>query len=85
MSGCGFGYPVILVRVGEPSPVLGKPGESAAQLRAESGQVIAPKPVDRDHDYQAWALRCGGALSGRNFAAKSERGEKKKGFGHKGI
>ena len=84
MTGCGFGYSVILVRVGEPGTAFCESGESAGKLRTEPGQIVFTEPVDSDHHYKGGMLRRGG-LGGCKFAANSERGEQKKGSRHMPI
>ena len=81
--GC-FSYSMILMSVGEPSATLGEAGQPSGKLRAESGQVVTPKPVDSDHHYEGGVLRSG-SLGGCEFAAKSERGKQKKGSRHTPI
>ena len=80
----GLGNGVILVGVRKPRSAPGEAGQSTGKLGTESGQVIAAKPVDGDHHDQGRSLG-GGGLSGRRFAAKYERGERKKGFRHAAI
>lgn len=60
MTRSGLGYGVIVMRVGEPCSAAAEPPEAAIQLRAESAEVITPKLIDGDEDYERWGRRdCG--------------------------
>jgi len=86
VTGSGFGYRVIMMCICEPCSAAAEPPETAIQLRAESVEVIAPKLINSDEDYEGWARRdcgsgCGfrgGCLSasyGRCACRKEKRSE----------